>query len=135
MDDKKLIESCRICGNDKVGCSGCELYRNANTDGNCIRNLVAMAADRLEKLVPPCKIGDTAWAVRNFRGQDRAQEGIVSEIYYIKGTRPGSDMRLCVVIKHVARGEWGKAIFATREEAEAAVARKQEERRRGVWIG
>lgn len=136
MDDKKLIESLRTCGGED-GCNeNCVEYSACSAlVAECSGRLMVKAAERLEQLLPPCKIGDTAWAIRSFHGKDRAQEGIVSEIYYIRGTRPGADMRLCVTVKHVARGEYGKTIFATREEAEAALLRKQEERRRGVWLG
>jgi hypothetical protein len=33
----------------------------------------------------------------------------------------GEDMRLHIVVKHIARGEWGKEIFATREDAVAVI--------------
>ncbi len=70
-------------------------------------------AGRLEE--PPCKIGDTAWVIRNFRGVKHPQRGFVSEMYYIDG------MVLHIVVKHVGRGEWGKKVFPTREAAEAAI--------------
>ena len=31
------------------------------------------------------------------------------------------NMRLMIVVHFVARGEWGKTVFATQEEAEAAI--------------
>lgn len=65
----------------------------------------------------PCKIGDVVWAIRDFKGHKRPQQGIVSEMYY------NIDMELCIVVKHVARGCWGERVFATRREAEAAMAK------------
>lgn len=64
----------------------------------------------------PCKIGDYVWVIRNFKGTLRAQEGKVSEMFFMKG------MKLCIVVSYIARGEWGKTIFPTKEEAEKAIA-------------
>ena len=64
----------------------------------------------------PCKIGDVAWAIRHYRGTAYAQKGFVSEIYFAK------NMRLQIVVKNVARGEFGKKVFLTKEEAEQALA-------------
>lgn len=63
----------------------------------------------------PCKIGDRAWVIRNYSGVLRPQQGIISEMCY------APDMRLVVVIKCVARGEWGKTVFATYEECQRAI--------------
>ena len=63
----------------------------------------------------PCKIGDFVWAIRNYNGHKHPQRGIVSDMYF------SNDMRLQVVVKHVARGEWGKTVFATDKEAYAAI--------------
>lgn len=67
----------------------------------------------------PCKIGDKAWAIRSYGRHQKAVEGVVSEMYFL-GHR-GEDMRLVVVVKNVARGLYGKAVFATRAEAEEAL--------------
>ena len=64
----------------------------------------------------PCEIGDVVWAIRTYRGVKHAQQGIVSEMFYNKA------MELIVVVKHVARGEFGKKVFATQAEAEKALA-------------
>lgn len=63
----------------------------------------------------PCKIGNRAWTIRNYKGFRRPQEGIISEMCY------APDMRLVIVIKGVARGEWGKSVFATYAEAQNAI--------------
>lgn len=68
----------------------------------------------------PCKIGDFVWAIRSFKGKKHPQRGIVSDMYFL------NDMRLQIVVKYVARGEWGKTVFATDTEAYAAI----EERKR-----
>ena len=63
----------------------------------------------------PCKIGDRVWAIRSYKGHKHPQDGIVNEMYFTK------DMRLHIAVKHIARGEWGKTIFATREDAVSAI--------------
>ena len=67
----------------------------------------------------PCKIGDYAWAIRNHRGHIHPHRGIVSDMYFIKG------MKLCIVVKDVTRGEWGKIVFGTEEEARKAIAERK----------
>lgn len=32
-------------------------------------------------------------------------------------------MRVCICVRNVCRGEWSKNVFATKEEAEAALAK------------
>ena len=66
-------------------------------------------------IVLPCKVGDTVWCVRSYKGVKHPQEGKVGEMYFT------ADMRLHIWVKHIGIGEWGKKIFATREEAEAAL--------------
>lgn len=67
----------------------------------------------------PCKIGDRVWAIRSYKGHKHPQDGIVSEMFFTK------DMGLQIVVKHIARGEWGKTVFATREEAVAVIEGKR----------
>ena len=62
----------------------------------------------------PCKIGDTVYGIRRY--QDRiVKAGTVSEMYF------NQNMKLIIVIKNLCRGSWGEQIFATLEEAEAAL--------------
>ena len=62
----------------------------------------------------PCKVGDEVWAIRTYgNGVKVPQKGKVSEMYYID-----ESMRLCIVVKGITRGEWGKRVFATKEDAE-----------------
>ena len=67
----------------------------------------------------PCKIGDVVWAIRDYMGHPKVFQGIVSEMFFAQ------DMRLCIVVRFTARGEWGKVVFATEQDALAAI----EERR------
>lgn len=69
-------------------------------------------------IVPPCMIGQTMWAIRDYKGIKQPQKGIVSDMYFTK------DMSLHIVVKFVARGEFGKTVFLTEEEAQAALAAK-----------
>lgn len=72
-------------------------------------------APTIDAVVSPCKIGQRVWAIRNFKGVKHAESGIVSDMFFTQ------QMKLQIVVKFVARGEWGKDVFATREEAEAAL--------------
>lgn len=63
----------------------------------------------------PCKIGDTVYGTRRWHGTKIAKAGTVSEMFY---TQEG---KLMIVVKYVCRGYWGEKIFATLEEAEAAL--------------
>ena len=77
-----------------------------------------MFKDRSRFVELPCKIGDTVWAIRSFHGKKHPQQGIVSDMYFL------SNMELQIVVKYVARGEWGKTVFATCEAAEKALAER-----------
>lgn len=63
----------------------------------------------------PCRIDDEMWAIRRYRGVLTAQKGFVSEMYFTK------EMKLMIVVKHVARGVFGEKVFLTREAAEQAL--------------
>lgn len=67
----------------------------------------------------PCKIGDVVWAIRDFMDHPRPLQGIVSEMLFT------ADMRLCIVVRFIARGEWGKTVFATEEEALQAITERK----------
>lgn len=73
----------------------------------------AEAEGRLVML--PCKIGDTVWVIRNYRGVNHPQLGEVSEMFF------DVDMALQIVVKHVGRGKFGEKVFRTLEEAEQAL--------------
>ena len=75
-----------------------------------VRNLPA--ADVVEL---PCRIGDTVWCIRSFRGIDHPQETKVSGMYFTQ------DMRLNIQCKYVGIGEFGKKVFKTREDAMKAM--------------
>lgn len=63
----------------------------------------------------PCKMGDLVWGIRKHHSGPRVKQGVVSQMYF------GEDMRLCISVKNVCCGEWGKNVFATKEEAIAKV--------------
>lgn len=60
----------------------------------------------------PCKIGDEVYGVREFKHCKRIYKGKVTQMYFV-----GEEMKLAIVVNHIVRGEWGKAVFASREEA------------------
>ena len=84
------------------------------------------AATRIIELLPkakavalPCRIGDRVWAIRNYKGFLNPKEGIVSQMFF------SDNMDLVICVKCEARGLWGKTVFATKEEAEAEIARRK----------
>lgn len=72
----------------------------------------------------PCKMGDKVWGIRKYNhGGLFAKQGKVYQMFF------GHDMQLCICVKGVCRGEWGKNIFATKEDVEAAIASIEGERK------
>lgn len=76
-------------------------------------------APTIDAVVLPCKIGDTAFVIRNYKGTPLPQQGFVSEMTFT------NDMRLMIVVKHCARGIWGETVFPTYEAAMAAIAERR----------
>ena len=67
-------------------------------------------------MVPPCKIGDVVYTIRHYKeGVRHVQKGIVHEMFFT------DNMELCISVKHIARGLWGKTVFPTKEAAEQAL--------------
>lgn len=104
----KALENCRMV--DVAGCRDCPYKK----DGNCINRLETDALSLIDRLSLPCKVGDEVWAIRQYRHIKIPVKGKVSEMYYID-----ESMTLCIVVKGVCRGEWGKAVFPTYEAAES----------------
>lgn len=77
-------------------------------------------APTVDAVEVPCKIGDFVWAIRSFHGHKHPQRGIVSEMYFLE------DMSLQIVVKYVARGKWGETVFATDNEAYAAIGERKD---------
>lgn len=101
-------ETCARMGRE--GCDICPIckaidrlaeYENAEESGLLVRL--------------PCKVGDTVWAIRNIRGVKMPMPGVVAEMYFTQ------DMRLIVRVHGVKRGEVGKSVFLSLEDAEAAL--------------
>lgn len=67
----------------------------------------------------PCKIGDTVWFAKQYKCHKHPRKGVVSEMFFM------DDMSLQIVVKSVGRGKWGEMIFATYEEAQAAIERRE----------
>lgn len=70
----------------------------------------------------PCKIGDVVWGIKKCCSSFKVIEGHVSQMFFVD-----EDMRLCICVDRACRGEWGKRVFATKEEAEEAVRKLKEE--------
>lgn len=86
------------------------------SDGTVKDDVVAVVLDLIDTVPEiPLKIGDTAWAIRTYKGVKYAQKGFVNEMFYNK------DMKLVIVVKNIARGLFGEKVFATKEDAEQAL--------------
>lgn len=70
----------------------------------------------------PCKIGDEVWGIKKFNHGVKVCKGTVYQMYIIE------DMKLSIVVKGVGCGEWGRNIFATKEEAEEKIRKLQDRR-------
>lgn len=120
MAEMKGIKLCGECRNydfKKHKCRiGCNDDSNAQASfyGDCPLPDVVPKSE-----VIPCKIGDTVWGITKYSGglTRKARKSTVSAMFFL------GDMRLCIVARSISRGEWGKEIFATQEEAEAAIER------------
>ena len=92
-----------------------------NEQDRLAQAVVKMCFEEIEKISPvnavelPCKIGDEVWGLKLYRNARIPKKGVVHQMYF------GDDMQLCICVKKVCRGQWGRNIFATREEAEAAI--------------
>lgn len=72
--------------------------------------------EEAKRAIIPCKIGDEVYAVKPYRNCKRIYKGKVTQMYFV-----GEEMKLAIVVNSIARGEWGKAVFATEEEAKRAI--------------
>ena len=78
---------------------------------------VIAQTDTVDAVVLPCRIGDSVWGIRKHNRGKEVKQGTVYQMFF------GEHMQLCLCVKNVCRGEWGKNVFATKEEAEAALAK------------
>jgi hypothetical protein len=77
--------------------------------------LNAEAEGRL--IVPPCKVGDTVFEITNLPGDDAIQMRFVAEIAWLSGH--GTVLLSSRFV--IGFDEFGKTVFRSREEAEAAL--------------
>lgn len=111
----------RISEIKKLYCDGCDDYGGVRCRACSVYDSMCLIDDAttVNATELPCKIGDMVWAIRSFHGIKHPQKGVVSEIYFM------NNMEIQVVVKYVARGKWGETVFATKEEAEAAIAERR----------
>ena len=125
------MATCKDCLHDEV----CQAHCDEQHYDGCASCLftVCIYSENAEKCdhfkdrarfleMPPVKIGDFAWVIRNYKGIPHAQTGKVTDMYFTR------EMELHVVVSHIARGAWGKTVFATQEEAEKAIAEKKSQK-------
>lgn len=111
---------CRKCAHCIV-CAAAEPHEEI---GACNQYLSAdLVREREEsRLIElPCRIGDDMWCIRDFKGVKHPVKGKVSDMFFT------SEMKLMIVVKYVGRGEYGKTVFPTNEEAEAEIERRKHE--------
>lgn len=102
----------------KLTLMGKSLAEITEFDGVSIKRLKELVrAEKAGRLVVlPCKVGDIVFGITRYgRHAPFVVVGTVKEMYFAN-----EDMRLCIVAKGF-RGEWGKVVFGTREEAERAL--------------
>ena len=75
-------------------------------------------ADRSLNIQLPCKVGDEVWCLRDTRVYNKPVKGTVTEIYF------RDNMDMCIVVRRLCRGRWGERVFATEQEAQAAIDRR-----------
>lgn len=116
IDANALEKDMRAYADNKAYCGHIEL-------ANGILKAVGRIdeAPTVDAVEVPCKIGDFVWAIRSFKGHKHPQRGIVNDMFFTK------DMKLMIVVKYVARGEWGKVVFATDKEAYSAIGERKDE--------
>ena len=71
-------------------------------------------APAVPAIVLPCKVG----GVRDTRIYNKPVKGVVTEIYF------RDNMDMCIVVRRLCRGRWGERVFATEQEAQAAIDRR-----------
>lgn len=76
-------------------------------------------ADQNVTVTLPCRLGDKVYGIKNRGGNLSIASGFVNEMYFV------DDMKLAITIRNICRGEWGKHIFPTYEEAKAALDKLQ----------
>ena len=81
------------------------------------RKLIA-EAPTVDAVELPCRIGNVVWGIKKCNQKYVAKRAPVTQMFFVE------NMRLCICVKDVCRGEWGKKVFATKEEAEAALAER-----------
>lgn len=80
--------------------------------------VMILQAPTVDAVELPCKVGDTVWGIMKYNSKQIAKPGVVRQMFF------GEDMRLGISVKGVCCGEWGKNIFATKEEVEAAIKKR-----------
>lgn len=124
IDAEKLTDTIENTDWYHVGTNG-KLWHGANSETDTPLFKAYDVFDALENaptvdaVVLPCKMGDVVWGIKTFNRGMEPRQGIVNQMYF------GEDMRLCICVKNTCRGEWGKAVFATKEEAMAEIERRK----------
>ena len=114
--EQRLIDADTLTDSLTRWLSDAEVLYNAhvyNAIKDCICEIDAMPT--VDAMVLPCRMGDRVWGISNYCKGRKVRQGVVREMFF------GEDMRLCICVKGVCRGEWGKNVFATKEAAGASL--------------
>lgn len=92
-------------------------YSDGSTIGLSMAQMSISIAPTVEAVPLPCKVGDEVWCIRDTRIYNKPVKGVVTEIYF------RDNMDMCIVVRCLCRGRWGERVFATEQEAQAAIDR------------
>lgn len=108
-------------------CWACEREDADTGCGNCHHEMAAMkrlaahedtgySPEELQAIMPPVKIGDRVWAIRERAGVPRLAHARVTRIFYTD-----KSMRPQIAVQGSGHGELGVVVFKTKPAAEAAL--------------
>ena len=110
-----MVSEKRLISVDDCPCDGCPA-KPCGHPARCVK-FTLWLNKTVDAVVLPCKIGDSVWGIRKHNRGKEVKQGTVYQMFF------GEHMKLCLCVKNVCRGEWGKNIFATKEEAKKALAK------------
>lgn len=122
MEERYLIDKEKVY---QRACRGC--IRHGEAPGECYHDepcgqliFAFTTAEPVSAFTLPCKLGDEVWGLQKSKGVLTPKRGLVSSMFFV------DDMKLCIVVNRICRGEWGKSVFATYEDACTAIRERRE---------
>lgn len=119
----RLIELLQGADKECEAIRQCENCVGFGKGSECINYHIATYLLNNSVIVPPCKVGQTVWFVRNLGDKSR-EKVIETTIEKIVLKSNGLFIKLaCNAMYETACNSIGKTVFLTREEAEQALAK------------